>query len=318
MKDPLAAPGQPWISAFAAATVVVPFLLFVANLLGLTLGRPTVYTCVLLAALLLRTRDPGVRDYFFQEQRMPDLRSWSRKLCALLLACAGLMALVQALSLPLYHWDALVLYGFKAKVLLHTGTLRTPVFFDPKIVHPNANYPLLIPYLEAAFYIVLGHIDERLVRLIFLAYWFAYIGLVYGSLRRRTGADAALALTALLGAAPLFFIDDATSVVSGSVDVPFAFYWTGAVLSAIDYQTERTSRSLELCLVLLFGCVFTKPHGLALALIPAAIVLRERVGLRYWRSFGVFLASVSCWLWTRMHLPDNVDYVPRIFEAHSG
>lgn len=311
MKDPRRAAPPSWLTAFAAATIVAPFLLFAGNLLGLPLGRAVVCGSLLLALLLAFARAGAARV----PRPEPGRPSWTRGLCLLLLAFAGATALIQASSLPLYHWDALVLYGFKAKVLFTAGTFRTPAFSDKGIVHPNSNYPLLIPYLEAGFYALRGRVDERLVRLLFFAYWLAYLKLVHGALRRGLARNAALALTALLGTAPLFFLDDATQAVSGSVDLPFAFYWTGAVLAALDAEAGGDVRDLELGLVLLFGCLFTKPQGIALCLIPIALMLRRRSNRRHWPSFAVFGAAAAAWLWTRRGLPDNVDYAPRAFDA---
>ncbi|HXT02128.1 MAG TPA: hypothetical protein VN915_15745 [Elusimicrobiota bacterium] len=308
------APFPAWVTAFAVATVVAPFLLFAGNLLGLPLGRATAGGSLLLAVLVAHARFGGAAGPA-PERGARRPWSWTRGLCLLLLAFAAATALLQALSLPLYHWDALVLYGFKAKVLFSAGTFRTPAFLDKGIVSPNANYPLLIPYLEAGFYALLGRVDERLVRLIFFAYWLAYLALVHAELRRPLGEDAALAAAALLGTAPLFFRDDATQAVSGSVDVAFAFYWTGAVLAALRAREDGDRRGLELCLVLVLGGLFTKPHGLALGLIPVGLALSRRSLRAHGPSIAVFAAAAAAWVWTRHLLPDNVDYVPRTVGA---
>ena len=77
--------------------------------------------------------------------------------CVLPLTLVGGIAIVlstaalQALAVPMHMWDSIVLYGFKAKILFLKQTFKTDAFMDPTVLHHNADYPLLLPYLEAGF-----------------------------------------------------------------------------------------------------------------------------------------------------------------------
>ena len=189
-----------------------------------------------------------------------------------LLALAGVLAVVQTITFPMYMWDSIVMYGFKAKILFYAGTFKTPAFLDPSVLHINANYPLLIPYLEGSFYTLFGATDDRLVKWIFVAFWLAWMRLLYEALRSKMNRTPALGWTCLFASCPFFFDEFMGQIGAGFADMPFAFYWTAFLLAALRWRKSQKTDDLLEAIVFAAGGAFTKNEGLAL-LVPAGLAL---------------------------------------------
>jgi len=219
--------------------------------------------------------------------------TWIKPVALCLIGVALLTAALQALAVPMHMWDSIVIYGFKAKILFYEQTFKTRAFLDPEVLHYSADYPLLIPYLESGFYRWLGHPDDRVVRLLFTAYWAAWLGILYDALALRLRRDKALGLVAFVATLPLFSNMYMGQASSGFADIPFALYWTSFLVCPA-----------SLLPFLAVGCVFTKNEGIPLVLI--GWVLRGQ-----YRSMLPGLLLLAPWGWSRHLLPHNAAHYLR-------
>ena len=81
-----------------------------------------------------------------------DLPLLLRMLTVLCLANFVWFATVESPS----TFDARSIYGLKARILYDTGDLRGEDFRNPDRLNFNANYPLLVPLIEATLYAAQG------------------------------------------------------------------------------------------------------------------------------------------------------------------
>ena len=70
----------------------------------------------------------------------------------------------------MYVYDALSMWGLKAKVAFFAGTWPAPLF-DPHTTH-HPNYPPLVPASQAFIFFGLNAFDDVASRVVFAA-WFA-------------------------------------------------------------------------------------------------------------------------------------------------
>lgn len=218
---------------------------------------------------------------------------WLTILSSVLVAVAFLTAVLQALALPMHMWDSIVIYGFKAKILFLQQTFKTPAFTDPEVIHYSADYPLLIPYLEAGFYRWLGHPDDRVVRLLFAGYWAAWLGILHEALSARLPRAQSRLLLAFVATLPLFSNMYMGQASSGFADIPFALFWTGFLLCPEPLMP-----------LMAVGCVFTKNEGIPLVIIGWGL-------RRDYRSAVVGLVLLVPWAWARHLFPHNAAHYLR-------
>jgi hypothetical protein len=245
------------------------------------------------SSLSRRTAGEGKADGDSRRAAGEGTLSWTRIVLIVLIAIAVFTAILQALALPMHMWDSIVIYGFKAKILFQEQTFKTRAFLDPEVLHYSADYPLLIPYLESGFYRWLGHPDDRVVRLLFTAYWAAWLGVLYDALALRLRRDRALGLVAFVATLPLFSNMYMGQASSGFADIPFALYWTAFLVCPPSLSP-----------FLAVGCVFTKNEGIPLVLI--GWVLRGQ-----YRSMLPGLVLLAPWGWARHLLPHNAAHYLR-------
>ncbi|HUI05624.1 MAG TPA: hypothetical protein VL486_01315 [Verrucomicrobiae bacterium] len=93
-----------------------------------------------------------------------------------------LLAFVLSWSRPIYGYDALSMWGLKAKVAFFARTWP-PALFDPHTTH-HPGYPPLIPSAQAFVFFVLGEFDDVASRVIFAAFYAAGAGILWWLLER--------------------------------------------------------------------------------------------------------------------------------------
>jgi hypothetical protein len=280
--------------SFGLGTIILGYGQFLLNVFNLPVHGLWLYVWQVLFLVIPIVLSPMFDVSSTQRLRISEIgRRTIIVFSSLLIGVALLTAVLQALALPMHMWDSIVIYGFKAKILFQEQTFKTRAFLDPEVLHYSADYPLLIPYLESGFYRWLGHPDDRVVRLLFTAYWIAWLGVMYDALALRLRRDKALGLVALVATLPLFSNIYMGQASSGFADIPFALYWTA-------FLTCPPS----LLPLLAVGCAFTKNEGIPLVLI--GWVLRGN-----YRLVVPGLLLLAPWGWARHLLPHNAAHYLR-------
>jgi hypothetical protein len=186
----------------------------------------------------------------------------------------------------LQTYDAWAFWVPKAKALYFFGGLDQQVF----TTFPNANYPPLVPILDAAAFHAMGGAD---VVTFHLQYWFLAVGAVSavaGALYRH--------VPAWLLWPPLVLVLSVPRVASGllapQADVLVdALFVVGALVLALWLRDGRGWR-LGAAAVLLSGAVVTKREGLLFAAAALAVVLAASLSRSgAWSRVLVVAAAVA-------------------------
>lgn len=268
--------GVPWRRPLArfpeavAAGVVVGHLCFLA---GSWLGAVPLWSYLLPTGFLLATiicRRGGPSPSKPEGDPLTGL-AFTGGLAGLVMV--QLLLISPSFGMPLFDWDARILWGFKAKLLATDGTLVTEAFRDPYRLHIHPRYPLLVPWL-AALCAGSGDIEGSL-RLVVVFFGVLTLWQLCSELQRRHGALVAIALgLVLIGTASwlnaLFWLQ---------IEVVLAAFLL-MTISRIGRWLEN-GRPAELFMAALFlaGAVMTKNEGLLLAvLLPMAVLLSARPG----------------------------------------
>lgn len=182
-----------------------------------------------------------------------------------------LLIATDALIQPMIHYDDRAFWALKAKILYHEGTINSMDFFDPYRIHPNQNYPLLIPLIESWIYAVLGHIDDRLVKIIFPLFFGSLLLILYSSQRQFSFRTHSLMFTALYASIPYIVVrilpvpDGATGASSGYADVPLSFFYFISTIYLYGWMTNtKNNDSLIISSIFSIFLIFTKQEGIFL------------------------------------------------------
>jgi 4-amino-4-deoxy-L-arabinose transferase-like glycosyltransferase len=190
-------------SAFSVITIlaIVDATLF-------TLGRRRITINLNLKKLI-------TRGIFQAYQSFRQLSFWERVMISLIVILL-ISAFSRALYWPIYYWDALALYDYRAKIFYEAGGIAQSLnlastFFN--IIPPMTS-------LAHTFFYIIGS-EELNVQFI---YPFFYLGLILSfflSVRKFCYRQIALLFTLLLASIPMFFEFSANAYTN----LPFAFYF---------------------------------------------------------------------------------------------
>ena len=209
------------------------------------------------------------------KSKLKDFNSLQLTLIALILFILFLI-FSDALIQPMHTWDERAFWAFKAKILYHEGTIFSMDFFDADRVHPHKHYPLLIPLVESWIYIVLGHIDDRLVKVIFPLFFTSLLLILYSSQRKFFSRTHSLIFTALLASVPCFvatLISKHNAASVGYADIPLSFFYFISVIYLYLWMMDNSNKDyLVIASIFSAFTVFTKPEGVILFIISLFIL----------------------------------------------
>jgi hypothetical protein len=210
-----------------------------------------------------------------------------------LLAALFLFAALRAGLYPMWAWDAIATWGFKAKVFYARGTVDLSGF------EAHNYYPNLVPLLLTYLYLWLGQVNDHLVKLIFPLWGAALLSLLFVILRglglnrpRSLGATAFLALNGLTFVAHLHI---------AYADMALTYFTLGAAGLIYLWLFGTAPRgTMPLAALFFAGLIWCKFEGLPLAgsiLLAAGLTLlwlrpprlARRLGSLAWPVAGVLL-----------------------------
>lgn len=215
-------------------------------------------------------------------------------------------ALLRAGLYPMWAWDAIATWGFKAKVFYSRETVDLSGF------EAHNYYPNLVPLLLTYLYLWLGQVNDHLVKLVFPLWGAALLSLLFVFLQRLgLSRTQALGVTAFLALNGLTFI---THLHIAYADLALTYFTLGAAGLLYLWLTDAAPRgTMPLAALFFAGLTWGKFEGQPLAgsiLLAAGLTL---LGLRPPR-LGRRLASLA-WPLGGMFL----GYLPwRLFMASQG
>lgn len=182
----------------------------------------------------------------------------------LLILLSILLTIFDAILKPIILWDARGIWGYTAKILYHRQTLYAQELFDEDGIHPHPNYPLLVPLLESYIYIIIGHVNDRLVKIIFPLFFVSLIIIFYTAQRNFFSRTHALFFTFLLSTLPLFIGVKHGSVSSAYADLPLSFFYTASIIYTFLWMKTRNTSAIIIGSLFWAFVLFTKNEGLGL------------------------------------------------------
>jgi hypothetical protein len=210
-----------------------------------------------------------------------------------LLGALFLFVTLRAVLYPMWAWDSIATWGFKAKVLYLRGTIDLSGF-EAHNYYPN-HVPLLLTYL----YLWLGQVNDHLAKLVFPLWGGVLLMMLFGMLRR-----LGLNRTQALGTITFFAVNGITFITHLHIayaDLALTYFTLGAAgLIYLWLTGTAPPRTLPLAALFFAGMTWCKFEGAPLAgtiLLAAGLTLvwlrpphlTRRLGSLAWPFLGMFL-----------------------------
>jgi hypothetical protein len=222
-----------------------------------------------------------------------------------LLAALFLFAIPRAVMYPVWAWDAIAIWGFKARVFYLKGAVNLCGF------EAHNYYPNLVPLLVSYLYLWLGQVNDYLVKIVFPLWGGALLVMLFGMLRR-----LGLARTAALGATAFFALNGITFITHLHIvyaDLAMTYFALGALGFIYLWLTGAAPpRSLPLAALFFAGLAWSKFEGppLAATILLAAVLtllwlrpprLVRRLSSLAWPLGGLLLGYLPWRLFALTH-----------------
>ncbi len=232
-----------------------------------------------------------------------------------------LLILIPSFGVPLFDWDARILWGFKAKLLAADGTLVSDAFRDPYRLHIHPRYPLLVPWLTALCATAGSGDIEGGLRLVVQLFGVVTLWQLVLVLWRRHGAVAAIVLGGVLtGTATWLY-----ALFWLQIEVVLAAFLLLAICRVGCWLEHDRQGDLLLAALFLAGAIFTKNEGVLSAfLLPLALLVSAvpHSKLRDSASAGGRLALMTLfltlpWFFHRAAIPavSDENYLGQMFSS---
>lgn len=260
----------------------------------------------LAAGILLATRFQG-RPFTLPHPPSAIPGPWSGwdLFCLTGLGLVFLYAVLRATLFPMWAWDSIATWGFKAKVFY----LRQGVDLQGLTAHPY--YPNHVPLLLTFFYLTLGGVQDHLAQGLFPWWGAMTLALLHGLLRRLPlSRGQALGVTLFFATSGITFI---THLFIAYADLPLTFYALGAAgLIYLKFIEAAPSGSLPLIALMCAGLSWTKFEGAPLAatfILAAGLTLLwlrppallRRLASLAWPAGGILLGALPWRLYMQAH-----------------
>lgn len=278
---------------------------------GLPVRAPALGVALMLLALLLV---PGTRAALKHRRdraadstgREPKTATMTRVALLLFAAVSLGQAVWAGFVRPVYQFDSLTRWMFKAKALALDGTLLGQVSTDPAFALTHQRYPPLVSHVSNLPALLGGSFDDTLAQAMYPWFAVALAAVLYGALRRRVGQVSAALGSAWIASLPLISYSlgppPGAGAASAMADIPLALFAGGALLALIDALDGRRHRAhIETGLLLAFAAL-TKNEGLPLLAITVVAAFLFAPRARWRRALGIAcIAAGLYWLlWGRL------------------
>jgi len=206
-----------------------------------------------------------------------DVKASDETLCnaggLLFLMLLQLAVIFPAFDLPIFDWDARILWALKAKMLTAEGTVASTFFRDPYLLHIHPRYPLLVPWLTALLSKGSGGFQEAYFRLVILLFSFLTTWQLHQFLARRVGRWGALSLGLVLILSGVW-IEAETYL---QIEIVLAFFFLSALARLIAWLERERKADLLVAAIFLAGGVMTKNEGFLVALCAVGSLALARM-----------------------------------------
>ncbi len=289
--------------SFALGMGEISLLMFIIGLLEVPLTAEKVLTTASLLCLFLfflvffKTGNP------FRIAR-PRLRrlTISETLLVLTILFLIFWSFTQTINWPIFEWDVLALYDFRAKVMSQTNSLATEIFISqPNLTAYNYVYPFSTSLMHTLIYIG-GGSNPKFIYSLFYA---SLIFLLYACLRRRFSCFQALVLGAVLATTPEILFPSTIAYPN----LPYALYFSFSTIYFWEWiKYKKTGFFIVSALFLGFSVWIrnTEPFWIVNIFFVLFFLLREKrfrlAGIysiiffplrQLWPSFQKYIFSIA-------------------------
>jgi hypothetical protein len=299
------APGFPRLgqaaTGFGLGALIVTLWMLALSSLGLPFSLPLVLALPLvlvggcwLGKKFFGRADQGTQTSLSTGQDPPPAPySYGDWIFICMLTALFLFATLRAGLYPMWAWDALATWGFKAKVFYVRGAVDLGGF------EAHNYYPNLVPLLLTYLYLWLGQVNDHLVKLIFPLWGGALLILLFVMLRR-----PGLKRTQALGTTTFFALNGLTFIAHlyiAYADLALTYFTLGAAgLIYLWLTGDAPPGTIPLATFFFAGITWSKFEGTPLAgsiLLAAGLTLiclrpphlARRLGSLTWPFLGMFL-----------------------------
>jgi 4-amino-4-deoxy-L-arabinose transferase-like glycosyltransferase len=181
--------------------------------------------------------------------------------------------------LPIFDWEARILWALKAKILTAEPTVTGRAFLDPYLLHIHPRYPLMVPFLSSWMARNQGAFLEWHYQLLIDTFALLTVWQVYVLLRRLTHRRIAQALTSVMALTGIW----TASLFGSRVEIALAFFLVLGVHQLFLWLERRRTFDMILGGAFLFCGAMTKNEGILLALCACFaifLVVIKEVGIR--------------------------------------
>lgn len=202
---------------------------------------------------------------------------------------------------PIEAYDAIAIYGLKSKIFYFSKAIPSNFFVNFRDFVPHTEYPLLIPLAETYIYIMLGSLNDLLVKVVFPIYYLGILAISYLIMRKLCSRKKSLLLLFFLSTIPIMRDHTAT----GYADIPFTFYYSASFFYLFLWMRRKNTSYLTLSFILSALGLWAKQEGLLLWLVNIAvsvayILIDNRRRFKELLPYGLFsLALISGYIYTK-------------------
>lgn len=223
--------------------------------------------------------------YWFEELSLLD------QILLIMLAILVFGAFIKAIFWPVYYWDALALYDYRAKIFFEAGGIAKSLALSS--IHLNIAPPMTS--LAHTFVYILGGKDAN-PQFIYPLFYLVLLITFYVSLRKYCQRWASLLFTFFLASIP-FFVEFAANAYT---NLPYAFYFGMGTVYLYRFSRERDRGLLIISGVLLGLAGWTRSPTEQFFLANLAVLILYCLWERkyYWAPLLLtFIFVILAFIW---------------------
>ncbi len=221
-----------------------------------------------------------VRHRFSDDGQVPRpsraLPWWIGFFLVLLILIPALSLLLDAAVDPIRDIDGRHIWVPKARYIREAGTVLPEVLREKRWVVEHPRYPPLMPLAQVVTLEVTRGADERVIRILYAAFWLVWVLIILDQARILGGRRIAALILALAACVPFVAFAFNGGAAGAYSDLPLACFW-GAGIWLLLASKDRQGSTLAAGL-LLTGTVLTKNEGLGLAVLALVVGLIACLG----------------------------------------
>jgi hypothetical protein len=173
-----------------------------------------------------------------------------------------IVVLMRSIFLPITGVDFIQNWGYKSNIIFQHGSIWNAFFLDREVVHMHADYPLLIPIINAVFYLFIGQVDDVNVKLNYFFFFISILMFLFYAGSRTINKVFGFILVSLYCTIPSVTRFAQGGIFSGYSDIPLSYYMVVLSYLSISYILEQDIKILFLITLFSSFLILSKNEGM--------------------------------------------------------